>query len=100
MTNGTTEIDKTPLRGIFHHSLNAKQVGHAKPHPAIFEHVVKMTGSNPEQILHIGDDPLRDVASARNFGLHALWLNRLAMPWPGDIRRAGIEITSLTELQG
>lgn len=98
VTNGTTEIDKTPLKGIFHHSLNAKQVGHAKPHPAIFEWVVEITGSNPEQILHIGDDPLRDVESARNFGLHALWINRHETPWPGDIERAGVEITSLSEL--
>ena len=100
VTNGTTEIDKTPLKGIFHHSLNAKQVGRAKPHPAIFERIVKITGSNPDQILHIGDDPLRDVESARNFGLHALWLNRHAMPWPDDIKRAEIEISSLSELQG
>ncbi len=99
VTNGTTEIDKTPLKGMFHHSLNAKQVGHAKPHPAIFERVVEMTGSNPDQILHIGDDPMRDVESARNFGLHALWLNRHEMPWPDEIERAEIEITSLRELQ-
>ena len=98
VTNGTTEIDKTPLNGIFHHSLNAKQVGHAKPHPAIFERVVEMTGSCPDQILHIGDDPLRDVASARSFGLHVLWLNRHEMPWPDDIERAEIEISSLSEL--
>ncbi len=100
VTNGTTELDKTPLKKIFHHSLNAKQVGHAKPHPAIFERVVEITGSNPNQILHIGDDPLRDVESARRSGLHTLWLNRHAMPWPEDIQRAGIEIISLSELQG
>ncbi len=100
VTNGTTELDKTPLKGIFHHNLNAKQVGHAKPHPAIFERVVEITGSNPNQILHIGDDPLRDVESARRSGLHALWLNRNEMPWPDDIERAEIEISSLSELQG
>lgn len=99
VTNGTTEIDKTPLKGIFHHNLNAKQVGHAKPHPAIFEQVVEITGNDPQQILHVGDDPLRDVDSARSFGLHALWLNRHASEWPDDIKRAEIEITSLTELQ-
>ena len=45
VTNGTTEIDKTPLKGVFDHSFNAKQAGHAKPHPAIFERVVEITGS-------------------------------------------------------
>ncbi|HBH35363.1 MAG TPA: HAD family hydrolase [Gammaproteobacteria bacterium] len=100
VTNGTTELEKTPLKGIFHHSINAKQAGHAKPHPALFERVVEITGNNPNQVLHIGDDPLRDVESARNFGLHALWLNRHAMPWPDDIERAEIEIFSLSELQG
>jgi 2-haloalkanoic acid dehalogenase type II len=98
VTNGTTELDKTPLKGIFHHSLNAKQVGHAKPHPAIFERVVEITDNAPQQILHIGDDPVRDVESARNFGLHSLWLNRNEMPWPDDIERAEIEISSLSEL--
>lgn len=100
VTNGTTEIDKTPLKGIFDHSFNAKQAGHAKPHPAIFERVVEITGSAPRQILHIGDDPVRDVDSARNFGLHALWLNRHATAWPDEIEKADIEITSLGELQG
>ena len=100
VTNGTTEIDKTPLKGIFHYSFNAKQVGHAKPHPAIFERVLDVTSSAPQQILHIGDDPLRDVESARSFGLHTLWLNRHETPWPDDIERAEIEISSLSELSG
>lgn len=98
VTNGTTELERTPLQGLFDHSVNAKQAGRAKPHPAMFKLVVEVTASDPGQILHIGDDPLRDVDSARKLGLHAMWLNRTGVSWPDDIEPAEIEIGSLSEL--
>jgi FMN hydrolase / 5-amino-6-(5-phospho-D-ribitylamino)uracil phosphatase len=98
VTNGTTELDKTPLKGLFHHSVNARRAGRAKPHPAIFELVVEVTTNDPGQILHIGDDPLRDIDAARKLGLHAMWINRTAASWPADIEPAELEIATLREL--
>ncbi|MEJ2321098.1 MAG: HAD family hydrolase [Gammaproteobacteria bacterium] len=98
LTNGTTEVEKTPLAGLFHHSLNAVDAGRAKPHPAIFELVIDRTGRAPQEILHVGDDPVRDIAPARDLGLLTAWINRNGEEWPGALESADHEMSSLEEL--
>ena len=98
LTNGTTEVEKTPLAGLFHHSLNAVDAGRAKPHPAIFELVMDRTGKAPQEILHVGDDPVRDIAPARDLGLLTAWINRNGEAWPEELEAAHHEMTSLEEL--
>ncbi len=77
VTNGTSEIDKTPLAGLFHHSLTAAQVGHAKPHPAMLQEALMLAGVKPEESLHIGDDPRRDVEPAQALGMQAVRVVRV-----------------------
>lgn len=83
VTNGNAQVEKTPLHGLFHLSLTAAEVGAAKPHPAIFEAAAEWSGLRPEQMLHVGDDPERDVLAARRAGLGEVWVQREApQPWP------------------
>jgi putative hydrolase of the HAD superfamily len=83
VTNGNAEVDKTPLAGLFHLDLTSAQVGAAKPDPAIFHAAARWAGLAPSQILHLGDDPLRDVLAARRAGLRAAWVRRApAVAWP------------------
>jgi putative hydrolase of the HAD superfamily len=98
VTNGTTEVEKTPLAGLFERSINAVDAGRAKPHPAMFELVLDSTGKVPEQVLHIGDDPLRDIAPARDAGLLTAWINRHGQVWPDSLEVADHEMESLDEL--
>jgi putative hydrolase of the HAD superfamily len=98
LTNGTTEVEKTPLAGIFHDSFNAVDAGRAKPHPAMFELVVEKTGKSPDEILHVGDDPVRDIAPARDVGLLTAWINRHGQVWPGELEAADHAMTTLEEL--
>ena len=32
--------------------------------------------------MHVGDDPVRDVAGAAALGLRTVWMNPLGHPWP------------------
>ena len=44
------------------------EVGWIKPAPQHFSHALGLAGVSPDEILHVGDHPLRDVAGARKAG--------------------------------
>jgi putative hydrolase of the HAD superfamily len=98
VTNGTTEVEKTPLAGFFDRSFNAVDAGRAKPHPALFELVIDRTASSPNEILHVGDDPVRDIAPASDLGLVTAWINRHGRVWPDSLEVADYEMETLDEL--
>jgi putative hydrolase of the HAD superfamily len=98
VTNGNSQIDRTPLRDAFHHSLTAAEVGAAKPDPAIFHAASRHSGEPLSRFLHVGDDPLRDVQAARDLGMPTVWVNRYDRPWPDDIAPADLEVRDIATL--
>jgi FMN phosphatase YigB (HAD superfamily) len=46
----------------------SSDVGWIKPHPRHFQHALDQAGVPAEQILHVGDHPLRDIQGARACG--------------------------------
>ena len=95
VTNGNADPARTPLRGLFHLSLTAADVGAARPHPALFQAALDWAGLAPHQAVHIGDHPLYDVQAARDRGLHVLWLNREGQAWPVELEPPPVEIADL-----
>ncbi len=84
VTNGNAQVEETPLAGLFHLDLTSAEVGAAKPDPALFRAAADWAGVEPAQMLHVGDDPERDVLAARRAGLRAVWVRRrpeAAWPW-------------------
>lgn len=61
LTNGNADLQRVGLHGHFSHHVAAREVGVAKPDPAIFHHACARLGLAPSQVLHVGDDPLLDV---------------------------------------
>jgi len=98
LTNGNADVWQTELGDLFHHFLTAGDVGAAKPDPALFRAACRDLGIQPWDMVHIGDDPVRDIHAAHHFGARTVWINRDGAPWPEDIGRAHREITSLAEL--
>jgi FMN phosphatase YigB (HAD superfamily) len=45
------------------------EVGWIKPAPQHFAHAMALAGVRPDEILHVGDHPVRDVAGGRQAGL-------------------------------
>ena len=99
LTNGNTEVERTPLRGIFDFSFNAAGVGAAKPDPRLFRAALEQTGSAPRQSLHVGDEPYLDVQAARAAGMSAVWVNRAERQWPAELAPPDAEVLDLNELQ-
>ncbi len=100
VSNGNSDINQTStgLDKIFEFSWSAAQAGKEKPHPKIFYDIMEKTGTNPHNIIHIGDDPLSDIQGAHNAGISSIWLNRVNKTWPKEIKPAKYEINDLYQL--
>jgi putative hydrolase of the HAD superfamily len=98
VTNGNADVMRTELADLFDLALSAADVGAAKPDPAVFRAVCEARGIRAGDLVHVGDDPIRDVHAARAFGARAIWLNRDGQPWPEDLPRGHNELTTLHDL--
>lgn len=98
VSNGNADVERTPLRGLFHHAFSAAAVGAMRPDPALFRAAVEHAGVAPAAALHVGDDPVNDVAAARAFGLRTAWVNRSGRDFPADLPRADVEVPDLGTL--
>lgn len=67
-------------------------VGHTKPERGIFEAALTRFGVPPAAALHVGDDPLNDVAGARRAGLGALLIDRAGSHHGSEVIRSLEEV--------
>jgi putative hydrolase of the HAD superfamily len=81
LSNGNADLERIGLKHHFRACISSRDVGYAKPHAAIFRAACGALGIAPEHVLHVGDDPLLDVAGARDAGLRSAWLNRGDAAW-------------------
>ena len=89
--------DRTRLR--FRHVVTSCEVGHAKPHGAIFAEAARRLNLDPGDIVHVGDWWQGDGRGALDAGFGAvlytgLWDTYPALGYPGpdldEIARAGV----------
>jgi HAD superfamily hydrolase (TIGR01509 family) len=76
---GNLEIlcEEIGYRKFFDTVIDSACVGVSKPQPAIFQVAVAKLGCLPEQVLFVGDNPLRDMAPAKALAMPHVWLNTL-----------------------
>jgi putative hydrolase of the HAD superfamily len=64
------------------------KLGVAKPDPAIFRWAIQEAGADPAATVHVGDQPVNDVAAARAVGLTPVLIDRFARhPGPNGAHR-------------
>jgi putative hydrolase of the HAD superfamily len=98
VTNGNSDIQRTPLKNHFHFSLTAAEVGAAKPSPEMFHSALDFAGVAANCAVHVGDDPQRDILAAQGVGMHTVWMNRKASPWPEELPPPDASMGNLYEL--
>ncbi len=98
LTNGNADVEQTPLRGHFHRSFKAEDVGAAKPDPALFRAALEWAGVESTAALHVGDEPNLDVDAARRLGMCAVWVNRDGSGWPRGLQPPEAEVRDLYAL--
>ena len=82
--------------GYFEGVVASAVVGVEKPEPEIFEAALSMSGSEPERVVHVGNDPETDVRGAASCGIDAVFVDRKGMHVP----EADISIPDLIGLPG
>jgi 2-haloalkanoic acid dehalogenase type II len=98
LSNGNADLELIGLAPLFSVSLNARQIGVAKPHPRCFEHLARDLRLQARNVLYVGDDPFLDVEAARAAGLRTAWMNRSHAPWPPDLEPAAVAVADCTQL--
>jgi FMN hydrolase / 5-amino-6-(5-phospho-D-ribitylamino)uracil phosphatase len=98
LSNGNADLGRIGLQHLFAVSLNARQIGAAKPERRCFECLARELGFGPGEIAYVGDDPLLDVAAARGAGLVTVWMNRRSRCWPTQLRAADLVVADCTQL--
>jgi putative hydrolase of the HAD superfamily len=98
VSNGNTYPERCGLPDTFTFSVFAPRDGlRHKPHPEIYQKVIELANTKPDEILHVGDLLTDDVSGARGVGMRAVWLNRQGKLNMTTIR-PDATVASLTEL--
>ena len=97
ITNGNADVHHIGIGHLFDFVVTPAEAGAAKPAPAIFELALRQAGAPAQSVVHVGDDPLRDVAGAAAVGMRTVWMNPAGLPW-SDAARPDAEIRSLDTL--
>ncbi len=104
MTNGNADVHHIGIGHYFKYVITSAEVGRPKPHREIFSAALELSGVAPHELLHIGDDPRRDVLGASALGIKTVWVNPEMKPWPGGqtpdavIRHVG-ELPALLDIK-
>ena len=98
LSNGNADLHSIGLAHAFTVSLNAGQIGAAKPERRCFERLAQELKARPGEILYVGDDPLLDVAAARAAGCRTAWMNRRSLEWPHDLAPADLVVQDCGQL--
>jgi HAD superfamily hydrolase (TIGR01549 family) len=67
-------IDHLGLSPFFQVRLISGELGYRKPHPMVFQRLVRDLGVEKSEILYIGDDPEPDILGALQAGLRPVWM--------------------------
>ena len=91
ITNGIqyvqhARLDRLELKPYFQNIFISETIGHSKPSPLFFDHVLKtLEGAQTGEILVIGDSLKADIKGALQSGLKASWFNPGCMTNNTDI---------------
>ena len=80
LSNGFKELQSRKMKtagltGYFDDIILSEDIGINKPHPELFEHALKETGSRLEESIMIGDMFETDIAGAANIGMQQIYFN-------------------------
>jgi putative hydrolase of the HAD superfamily len=98
LSNGNADVSRIGLGDTFTVSLNARQIGAAKPERRCFERLAQELLLPAAAVAYVGDDPQLDVAAARAAGLRTVWMNRRALLWPHDLPPADLAVSDCAQL--
>jgi putative hydrolase of the HAD superfamily len=91
-------VEGLGLRPYLDHLVISGLVGVEKPDRRIFDHALKLAGVEPDRALHVGDNPVVDVAGAKRAGMKAAWLQTREHRLPKGLSAPDYVVGSLGEV--
>jgi len=81
-TNGSEYVQRKKIAqakldttGLIDQVYISETLGHRKPDPGFYHHILETTGKNPEQCIMVGDHYMNDIEGARHCGLFTCWID-------------------------
>lgn len=99
ITNGNADVEQIGIAQYFDFVISSEKVGVAKPDPAIFQAATALASVASAAIVHVGDDPRRDVLGAQAAGMRSIWYNPSFNMWPGGEPPDAV-VRTLAEIDG
>jgi putative hydrolase of the HAD superfamily len=86
VSNGSGRVQRLKLERAFLTAhlpdvFLSAEVGAEKPDARIFRAALARVDRAPEEVLHVGDDPERDIVGAARLGMATCWVSH-GRPWP------------------
>ena len=81
ITNGNADVRRIGIDHLFDFVVTSEEVEASKPNPIIFSVAASKAGIKMEDILHVGDDPVKDVLGAIDAGARAAWVTSETSQW-------------------
>ncbi len=97
ITNGNACVYRIGIGHHFDFVVTAAVAGALKPDPAIFRHALALSGAAAHEAVHVGDDPVTDVAGAAGAGMRTVWVNNRGLSWQGSTP-PDAQVASIDEL--
>lgn len=93
-----TQRRKLLYAGLYHSvpgGFYSSEVGVEKPDPAIFKAALAHVNREPSEVLHIGDDPVRDIVGATQMGFATCWVSH-GREWPAALSPPTFTVECIT----
>ena len=97
ITNGNADVYRIGIGHWFHFVVTSAEAGVMKPEPAIFLAALSQAQAPAQEVVHVGDDPVRDIHGASAVGIRTVWVNEDGSRWPGG-PEPDAEIRTIREL--
>lgn len=102
VSNGSTRMQRAKLAragldGLLPAVFLSGEVGASKPEPRLFAAALAHVGLPPAEVLHVGDDPVRDIAGAAGVGLASCWISH-GRDWPPGLTPPTFTVKHVTDL--
>ncbi|MBM2824875.1 MAG: family hydrolase [Dehalococcoidales bacterium] len=65
-------LEAMKVKPFFEYIETSESIGIEKPDPRVFKHITSFFRVQPELIVYVGDDPVRDIEAAKEAGLGAI----------------------------
>jgi HAD superfamily hydrolase (TIGR01662 family) len=73
-------LDREGLRPLFEFIITSAGCGIRKPDKRIFQLAMDHFGTQPEQVVMVGDTLDEDILGANRMGIYSIWISRRAQP--------------------